>query len=80
MKVQAISGANSTQMEILTEKAKEMGATTAKSATDSAEAFQYMALAGYNVNQMLMGIEPMLKGSVAWGEDLGRTSDLVTKL
>ena len=37
-KVQAISGANSTQMEILTEKAKEMGASTAKSATDAGEA------------------------------------------
>ena len=39
-----------------------------------------MSLAGWNVNQMLNGVEPMLKASVAYGEDLGRTSDLVTKL
>ncbi len=44
-KVQSISGATGDEIDKLTEKAKEMGQKTKFSATESAEAFQYMAMA-----------------------------------
>ena len=76
--VQAISGASGTQLEKLTEKAKEMGATTKFTATEAGEAFNYMAMAGWNTQQMMDGIEGILNLAAASGEDLGTTSDIVT--
>lgn len=76
--VQATSQASSEDMEKLTAKAKEMGANTSKSAKDSADALNYMALAGWKTQEMLDGIEPILKASVAYNADLGTTSDLAT--
>lgn len=76
--VQAISGACGTQLEKLTEKAKEMGATTKFTATEAGEAFNYMAMAGWDTQQMLDGIEGILNLAAASGEDLGTTSDIVT--
>ena len=77
-KVQAISGATSKEMEQLREKAKEMGAQTKFSATESAEAFNYMAMAGWKTNDMLDGIEGIMNLAAASGEDLATTSDIVT--
>lgn len=77
-KVQAISGATSGEMEKLRAKAKEMGAQTKFSATDSAEAFNYMAMAGWKTNDMLDGIEGIMNLAAASGEDLATTSDIVT--
>lgn len=77
-KVQAISGASAKEMELLTSKALEMGENTAKSAKNAGEAFEYMSLAGWGVNDMLISIEPMLKASVAYGEELSVVSDLIT--
>lgn len=78
MEVQATSQASAEDMEKLTAKAKEMGANTSKSAKDSADALNYMALAGWKTQEMLDGIEPILKASVAYNADLGTTSDLAT--
>lgn len=76
--VHAISGATSLELEKLTAKAKEMGATTKFTATESAEAFQYMAMAGWDTQQMTEGIEGILNLAAASGEDLAATSDIVT--
>ena len=76
--VQATSQASASDMEKLTAKAKEMGANTSKSASDAAEGLNYMALAGWKTEEMLAGIEPILKASVAYNADLGTTSDLAT--
>ncbi len=76
--VQAISGATGNDLQVLSEKAKEMGAKTSKSAKESADAMGYMALAGWNTQQMLEGIEPILRLSEAGNADLATTSDLVT--
>lgn len=65
-------------MELLEEKAREMGATTSKSATESAQAMEYMALAGWDTTQIIGGIEPILRLSEASKADLATTSDLVT--
>lgn len=77
-KVQAISNASSSDMEKLTDKAKEMGAKTKFSASESAEAFQYMAMAGWKTGDMLDGIEGIMNLAAASGEDLATTSDIVT--
>ncbi|WP_455796184.1 phage tail tape measure protein [Clostridium butyricum] len=77
-KVQALSGASGQDLQALTDKAKEMGEKTSKSASESADALGYMALAGWDTNQMLTGLEPMLRASEAGGMDLARCSDLIT--
>ena len=76
--VQAISGATGSELTKLTNKAKEMGATTKFTATESAEAFNYMAMAGWKAEDMLGGIEGILSLAAASGEELATTSDIVT--
>lgn len=76
--VEAISGAGGMEMEKLTDKAKEMGATTKFTAQESAEAFNYMAMAGWKTEDMLGGIEGILNLAAASGENLSTTSDIVT--
>ena len=76
--LQATSGATGEDFEALTNKAKELGENTCKSASDSAQAMQYLALAGYDVNQILNSTEPILKASVAWGADMATSADLAT--
>lgn len=77
-KVKAISGASAQEMEKLSAKAKEMGSTTKFSATESAEAMQYMAMAGWKTEDMLNGISGIMNLAAASGEDLATTSDIVT--
>lgn len=77
-KVQAYSQASQSEFTELQKKAEEMGASTSKSATDSANALGYMALAGWDTEEMLSGLEPILRASEAGGADLALTSDLVT--
>ncbi len=77
-KVAAISGATGSDLEALTEKAKEMGAKTKFSATESASAMEYMAMAGWKTTDMLDGIEGIMNLAAASGEDLATTSDIVT--
>jgi len=76
--VQAISGATGDELAALTDKAKEMGANTKFSATEAAEAMQYMAMAGWKTDDMLNGIEGIMNLAAASGEDLATTSDIVT--
>lgn len=76
--VQAVSGADSDELEQLTKKAEEMGATTKFTATDSAEAFNYMAMAGWKTEDMLDGISGIMQLAAAANEDLGTNSDIVT--
>ena len=77
-RVQAISGASQGDFESLTAKAKEMGATTQFSATESAQALEYMAMAGWKTDEMLNGISGIMSLAAASGEDLGSVSDIVT--
>lgn len=77
-KVAAISGATGDDLKALTDKAKEMGATTKFSASESADALQYMAMAGWKTDDMLNGLEGIMNLAAASGEDLATTSDIVT--
>nr|DAU55524.1 MAG TPA: minor tail protein [Caudoviricetes sp.] len=62
----------------LTEKAKEMGATTKFSATESSQALNYMAMAGWDAQAMYDGLAGIMTLAAASGEDLATTSDIVT--
>ena len=77
-KVAAISGATGDDLKALTDKAKEMGATTKFSSSESADALQYMAMAGWKTEDMLNGLEGIMNLAAASGEDLATTSDIVT--
>lgn len=77
-KVQAISGASGSALEKLTAKAKEMGATTQFSASEAAQAMQYMAMAGWKDTEMLNGIKGIMDLAAASGEELASVSDIVT--
>ena len=76
--VGAISGATGEDLAKLEALAKEMGATTKFSASEAAEGLKYMAMAGWDTQQMLDGLPGVLSLAAASGEDLGRVSDIVT--
>lgn len=76
--VQAISGATGSDLVELKDKAKEMGAKTAFSATEAGQAMEYMAMAGWKTKDMVAGIDGIMNLAAASGEELGTTSDIVT--
>ena len=76
--VAAVSGATGKELDALREKAREMGAKTKFSASEAAEAMNYMAMAGWKTGDMLDGIEGIMNLAAASGEDLATTSDIVT--
>ncbi len=77
-KVSAISGATESDLDALSDKAREMGAMTKFSASEAASAMEYMAMAGWKTEDMLGGIEGVMNLAAASGEDLATTSDIVT--
>ena len=77
-KVAAVSGATGSELEQLRAKAREMGAQTKFSASEAAEAMNYMAMAGWKTGDMLSGVEGIMDLAAASGEDLATTSDIVT--
>lgn len=76
--VKSISNASAEDMAKLSQKAKEMGATTAFTAAEAGEAMEYMAMAGWKTGDMLGGIEGIMNLAAASGEELGSVSDIVT--
>lgn len=77
-KVAAVSGATGDDLDKLRDKAREMGSKTKFSASEAAEAMNYMAMAGWKTNDMLSGIDGIMNLAAASGEDLATTSDIVT--
>lgn len=76
--VAAISGATGKDLDKLKETAREMGATTRYSASESADALGYMALAGWDVEQMTSALPGVLNLATAGAMDLALASDIVT--
>ena len=76
--VAAVSGATGDDFDKLRAKAHEMGAKTKFSASEAADAMNYMAMAGWKTSDMLDGIEGIMNLAAASGEDLATTSDIVT--
>ena len=77
-KVGAIAGSNERQLEQLIKKAEELGGTTQFKASEVGEAFEYMAMAGYDTEEMLNSIDGTLALAIGSGTDLGKTTDIVT--
>ena len=77
-KVGAVSGATGDELDALREKAREMGSKTKFSASEAAEAMNYMAMAGWKTEDMISGIDGIMNLAAASGEELAVTSDIVT--
>lgn len=77
-RVAAVSGAAGSDLDALSAKAREMGSKTKFSATEAAEAMNYMAMAGWKTEDMLDGLEGVMNLAAASGESLAATSDIVT--
>lgn len=78
LKVQSLSGATQEEYQKLVEAAKHYGSTTAWTAKDVADAMGYMALAGFDANEILESISGMLSLASASGEDLATVTDILT--
>lgn len=76
--VSAISGATGAELTALSDKAKQMGATTKFSAIEASQAMTYMGMAGWNSSQMIDGIAGIMNLAAASGEELASVSDIVT--
>lgn len=76
--VKAISGATEDEFQRLTDAAMKMGAETKFSAKESAQALEYMGMAGWKSDEMIAGLPGVMNLAAASGEDLGRVSDIVT--
>ena len=76
--VEAIANSNTSEMAALTAEAKELGATTKFTAQQSANAMEYMAMAGLDAREMLNGMDGVINLAAAAGEDLAQVSDIVT--
>lgn len=78
LKVQSLSGATQEEYDALTEAAQKYGASTAWTAKDVADAMGYMALAGFDTNEILASTSGMLSLASASGEDLATVTDILT--
>lgn len=76
--VAAVSGATGDDLQALRDKAREMGEKTKFSASEAADAMNYMAMAGWKSGDMISGIDGIMNLAAASGEDLATTSDIVT--
>lgn len=76
--VQAISGASADELSQLEATAREFGATTVFSASESAQALKYMALAGWDAQQSSDALGGVLNLASAGAMDLASASDMVT--
>ena len=76
--VAVTSQATEEELERLKEAAITLGEELPISSSEAAEGLNYLALAGYTVEEQLTAIEPIAKASVAWNEDLATVSDMAT--
>ena len=76
--VQAITGATGDDFKKLTQLGKDLGASTAWSAQECAEAMQYTGMAGWTAKENIDGLKGILDLASASGTDLARTSDIMT--
>ena len=76
--VAATMGVTADQIGNLRDFAMDMGATTAFSATEAADALNYMALAGYDAETSMKMLPNVLNLAAAGNMDLARASDMVT--
>ena len=76
--VKAISGASTSDLDAMEAKAKSLGASTKFSASQVADGFKYMSLAGWDAQAMLSSIDGVVNLAAASEMELGEASDMVT--
>lgn len=76
--VAALSGATGSDFDKLSDKAKQLGASTKYTSSQIASAMEYMSMAGWKADEMLSGMDGVINLTIASGGDLARTSDIVT--
>ena len=77
-KVEALSGATGAELEAMSQKAQELGSSTKFSASEVADGFSYMALAGWDAQQSVAAIDGIVNLAAASEMDLASASDMVT--
>lgn len=77
-KVEAISGASTTEMTALSDKAKELGASTVYSASQVAEAMSTMSLAGFTASDTIESISGVLDLAASSAMDIATAAEYVT--
>lgn len=75
-RVAAYSGASAEDLQLLSDAAKDMGATTSKTAAEAADALGYLALNGYKTEEMLTTLRPVVKAAEAGNMDLASVANL----
>lgn len=78
--VEAITGATGAQFELLTQKARELGATTRFSATEAADGMTFLARAGFEVDEIFKSIGPTLDLAQAGALGLARAADISSNI
>lgn len=79
-RVAAVSRASEEDLALLTKTARELGATTVFSASQAAEGMTFLAMAGFDTQQIIAAMPGLLDAAAAAGEDLGRTADIVSNI
>ena len=74
----AIMGATAVEENMLMAQTRELGRSTRFTAQEVAQAQMYQAMAGMKTNEVLEMTPKLLKLSIASGEDLASTSDILT--
>lgn len=77
-KVQAITGATAEDMGKLRQQAKDLGRDTKFSASQVADAYNYLGMAGWNANKIMEATPALLNLAAAGAMDLGRAADIVS--
>lgn len=79
-KVKAISGATGDDMTKLEEQARKMGAETRYSASEAAEGMSYLAMAGFDTNEIMETMPGLLDLAASANMDLGRAADIASNV
>ncbi|MDU1264530.1 MAG: phage tail tape measure protein [Peptostreptococcus sp.] len=75
--VKAVSGATGSEFTRLRDKAKGIGATASKSASDAANGMIYLSQAGYSVADTLKLANPLVKTAIAGNMDMAQSASLL---
>lgn len=79
-RVGALSGATGKDLQRLTKEARRLGATTVFSASQAAEGMQYLAMAGYDTNQIIAAMPGVLNMAAAGQVNLGDAANIATNI
>lgn len=75
-----INGITEDEFKALNDEAKRLGAATSFSASEAAEGMKYLAMAGFNTNQIIEAMPGLLDMAKAGVIDLGRASDISSNI